>query len=489
MRNKIGRVLIGIIFLHVAGIFELTAVEEKPNGERGSDDWIASEYGSGRTAKDMQTAFASKGFAWLSGSPADNEKLSIGKNAQLFGFVALRYQSGRAANRGALGRAFHGIATDAQRALLEKAVMEEIPRLAAWWTVREQMLRLLEIHLYEGGEIDTAGLEELGARFGEIGGQVALTEARAFAAMEDLLSDTQRQTLAQWRQDPEQAIGPGNDHRIRSEALDRNELKQLEDLFAKNFSWITGEPADSRIIPLGQPAQFFGFVSIRQKSGHAANRGQIAKSFLAMLTHHQKTILRTAVSDSEGSIADFLRVRDAILNQLQLLRDDAESFDAEAYAKLSRELGILEINVAVVEARAYRRIRENMTPRQIARMMDLRGEYIMDPSQIEMLDAEKRGEALYILCTGCHGVVGQRESLQLGPSLVDIVGRPIAAVDGYAYSNALKNLASSGQVWTPEQLNLFLVAPKQMAPGTKMEFTGLLQAEDRAALIGYLDKL
>lgn len=465
------------------------AAESQQKGRGGATDWIASEYGSQRTAKDMQTAFASKGFAWLSGSPADNEKLSIGKNAQLFGFVALRYQSGRAANRGGLGRAFHSIATDTQRALLEEAVVDERPLLDAWWSVREQMLRLLEAHLYEGGEIDTAALEELGAHFGDIGGQVALIEARAFAEVEDLLSDAQRQTLAQWRQDPEQTIGPGNDHRIRNESLDRNELKQLEDLFAKCFSWLTGAPADNRVIPLGQPAQFFGFVSIRQKSGHAASRGQIAKSFLTILNNHQETILRMAVSDAVGSVTGFLHVRDSILNQLQLLRDDPGPFDAQTYTDLSQKLGILEIKVAVVEARAYRRIRESMNPRQIARMMDLRGDYITDPSQIQILDEDKRGEALYILCTGCHGAAGLRESLHLGPSLVDIVGRPIAALDGYEYSNALKVLAGSGQVWTPEQLNVFLKAPKQMAPGTKMEFTGLLQAEDRTALIGYLEKL
>jgi len=98
----------------------------------------------------MQTAFASKGFTWLSGSPTDNEKLSIGKNAQLFGFVALHYQSGRAANRGALGRAFHSIATETQRTRLAEAVRAEGPLLEEWWSVREQMLRLLEAYLYEG---------------------------------------------------------------------------------------------------------------------------------------------------------------------------------------------------------------------------------------------------------------------------------------------------------------------------------------------------
>jgi len=51
----------------IAGGFPTKAAEERSRGGRGAADWIASEYGSQRTAKDMQTAYASKGFAWLSG--------------------------------------------------------------------------------------------------------------------------------------------------------------------------------------------------------------------------------------------------------------------------------------------------------------------------------------------------------------------------------------------------------------------------------------
>ena len=79
----------------------------------GRNNWNQSEYSGTRTAKDVSMAMYSKGFAWLSGSPADNEKLSVGKTAQFFGFVAVRYASGRVAQRGELGRAFHDLATPA----------------------------------------------------------------------------------------------------------------------------------------------------------------------------------------------------------------------------------------------------------------------------------------------------------------------------------------------------------------------------------------
>lgn len=138
-------------------------------------------------------------------------------------------------------------------------------------------------------------------------------------------------------------------------------------------------------------------------------------------------------------------MRDAILNQLQRLRRDPALFKVDVHAKLSRGLGLLE--------------------------------------------TDQLGEALYVLCTGCHGMSGRRESHHLGPSLVDIVDRPIASARGFEYSHALRNLAGGDATWTHDQLDAFLKAPKHMAPGTKMEFAGLLQADDRAALIGYLEKL
>ena len=44
----------------------------------GRNNWNQSEYSGTRTAKDVSMAMYSKSFAWLSGSPADNEKLSRG---------------------------------------------------------------------------------------------------------------------------------------------------------------------------------------------------------------------------------------------------------------------------------------------------------------------------------------------------------------------------------------------------------------------------
>jgi len=161
----------------------------------GKDDWTQQEYSGEHSEKNIRMALGSKAFSWLSGSPADNEKLSVGKTAQFFGFVALRYQSGRAAKRGSLGRGFERIATPDQRALLKEAVVEESPVMAEWWQARSQLMRLLENHLYTGEPLDGGEIIRIGELFGFLNAASALIEARAFADLERSLSDEQLQEL------------------------------------------------------------------------------------------------------------------------------------------------------------------------------------------------------------------------------------------------------------------------------------------------------
>ncbi len=94
------------------------------------------------------------------------------------------------------------------------------------------------------------------------------------------------------------------------------------------------------------------------------------------------------------------------------------------------------------------------------------------------------GEGLWRSCRSCHalepGVNGT------GPTLYGVVGRDVAAVDGFGYSGALVAVAD---VWTPDNLNHFLENPKGYAPGTAMGYNGMRKIEDRANLIAYLDSL
>jgi cytochrome c len=95
------------------------------------------------------------------------------------------------------------------------------------------------------------------------------------------------------------------------------------------------------------------------------------------------------------------------------------------------------------------------------------------------------GERLYQLCYGCHSLRAG-ENLPSGPTLYAIVGKPVAAETGFAYSPALRRFASRNPRWTPELLDRFIIDPEALAPGTYMAFHGLTDPAQRAALIEFL---
>ncbi|MFU1478909.1 c-type cytochrome [Roseovarius sp. C7] len=98
-------------------------------------------------------------------------------------------------------------------------------------------------------------------------------------------------------------------------------------------------------------------------------------------------------------------------------------------------------------------------------------------------DASK-GAKVFGKCKACHKL--EEGANATGPYLYGVVGRPVAAADGFGYSGSLKPVADA---WTPENLNHFLESPKGFAPGTTMSFSGLKKAEDRANLIAYLQSV
>lgn len=89
------------------------------------------------------------------------------------------------------------------------------------------------------------------------------------------------------------------------------------------------------------------------------------------------------------------------------------------------------------------------------------------------------GKALYeAKCGGCHSV----EANRIGPRHRDVVGRKVASVPGFDYSDALKKL---GGVWTPARLDTWLQNPQAMAPGAKM-FLSVPDPQQRRDIIAYL---
>lgn len=95
------------------------------------------------------------------------------------------------------------------------------------------------------------------------------------------------------------------------------------------------------------------------------------------------------------------------------------------------------------------------------------------------------GEKVFRRCKACH-MVGEGAKNRVGPELNGIVGRQMAAVDGFRYSGALEKMGEEGKVWDSEALHAFLTKPRDYVSGTKMSFAGLRDKEDRDAVVAYL---
>lgn len=98
-----------------------------------------------------------------------------------------------------------------------------------------------------------------------------------------------------------------------------------------------------------------------------------------------------------------------------------------------------------------------------------------------MADASK-GARVFRKCQACHSAKAA-DGNKTGPNLAGIVGRAIATVDGFKYSNAMAGL---GGDWTIDMLDKYFTKPAKAIPGNKMTFAGLRKVTDRANVIAYL---
>lgn len=96
------------------------------------------------------------------------------------------------------------------------------------------------------------------------------------------------------------------------------------------------------------------------------------------------------------------------------------------------------------------------------------------------------GAEVFRACIACH-TLSSDEGNKAGPTLAGIFGRKIASLPGYNFSPALKKL---NIVWTPETVaKLFEVGPMAYTPGTKMPEQKITSADDRKALVEFLEKV
>ena len=93
------------------------------------------------------------------------------------------------------------------------------------------------------------------------------------------------------------------------------------------------------------------------------------------------------------------------------------------------------------------------------------------------------GARVFKKCSACHSIAKEGKN-KIGPKLFGVLGRQAGSISDYKYSKAM---AAHGKVWSFEEMNSFLIKPKDWINGTKMQFLGLKNAKDRAAVILYMN--
>jgi cytochrome c len=109
------------------------------------------------------------------------------------------------------------------------------------------------------------------------------------------------------------------------------------------------------------------------------------------------------------------------------------------------------------------------------------------PLGILLAKADKdKGMAKAKACMACHDF-SKGGPNKVGPNLWDVVGRPMGAAPGFAYSAGFK--AMGGKNWGYDELNTWLLAPKEYIKGTNMSYSGIHKDEERANVLAYLASL
>jgi cytochrome c len=102
----------------------------------------------------------------------------------------------------------------------------------------------------------------------------------------------------------------------------------------------------------------------------------------------------------------------------------------------------------------------------------------------EFGDSE-RGAEYWKQCRTCHRI-GENARNNIGPTLNFIFGRTAGTAEGYRYSKAMRQAAEDGMVWDLDRLDAYITAPRAFLPGTKMQFKGITDPQERADVLAWL---
>lgn len=87
-------------------------------------------------------------------------------------------------------------------------------------------------------------------------------------------------------------------------------------------------------------------------------------------------------------------------------------------------------------------------------------------------------------CESCHADDPKRKAY--GPSLLGVVGRKAGTLEGFEYSDAMKN---SGIVWNLNSLRAWMADNDGFMPGTRMRHVGITDKAEQDFLLAYIESL
>ena len=96
----------------------------------------------------------------------------------------------------------------------------------------------------------------------------------------------------------------------------------------------------------------------------------------------------------------------------------------------------------------------------------------------------QEGAKVFKKCAACHSIA-ENGANKIGPALWGVLGRPAGTIPDYKYSKAM---VAYGKNWSFEEMNGFLIKPKDWIKGTKMSYAGLKSEKERAAVILYMNE-
>lgn len=201
----------------------------------------------------------------------------------------------------------------------------------------------------------------------------------------------------------------------------------------------------------------------------------------------QPAVEETPMAEEEPMAEETPMVEEAPVAEEPMAEEPAAEEPVVEEAPMAEETPVVEETPMVEEPAAEEPMAEEVPAEEPAAAMTEEPAGA-DASPLEAMIASasvEDGEAIARKCRTCHDWSADGRN-KVGPVLYDIFGRDIATVDGYRYSDAMVAYGAEHQVWTMELMDHYLIAPRDVVPGTKMTFAGLDDPEDRAALIAFL---